>query len=206
MSIDEKPRALPRTKASMSETTRRALLQAARRAFGENGYANVALEDLVDEAGVTRGALYHHFGSKQGLFEALIELLDGEVSASIRAASATIDDPWTRFIRSCQHYLELVTHDVGLRRIIFRDSPSVISYERLREMDHQSAILPIRQAIDELSTSGAIRPIPHEAIAHMINGALADAALWIGDSKEPVQALNEAKTAFEALLSGLRNA
>lgn len=195
-----------RTKAKMSEETRRALLQAARHAFGTKGYANVAMEDLVDEAGVTRGALYHHFSSKQGLFEALIELLDSEISELIKKACSDIEDPWVRFIKSCQFYLELVTHDVGLRRIMFRDSPAVLSYERIRQIDHQSAIIPIRQAIDELSAQGRIRALPRDALAHLINGALADAALWIGDNEDPIQALNEAKLAFEALLSGLQKA
>jgi AcrR family transcriptional regulator len=193
-----------RTKAGMTEATRRLLLETARSAFGTKGYADVALEDLVREAGVTRGALYHHFGSKQGLFEALVAMLDAEITASIHAATAMTDDPWEQFVRGCRRYLELATHDAGMRRIMLRDGPAVLGYEAFRALDHKTAILPIRNAIQDLADRGLIRDLPAEALAHLINGALNDAALWIGDSADPVRALTEAGAAFEALLQGLR--
>ncbi|MFN8830696.1 MAG: TetR/AcrR family transcriptional regulator [Labrys sp. (in: a-proteobacteria)] len=193
-----------RTKAGMTEATRRLLLETARIAFGAKGYSDVALEDLVRDAGVTRGALYHHFGSKQGLFEALVGALDAEITASIHEATSGVGDPWQQFVLGCRRYLEIVTHDAGLRRIMLRDSPAVLGYEAFRALDNETAIVPIRDAILDLSARGLIRPLPAEALAHLINGALCDAALWIGDSADPAAALAQATAAFEAMLAGLR--
>eukprot|EP01036_Dinobryon_divergens_P001560 gene1560-2040_t len=143
MMAQPRPAETRRTKAGMTEATRRLLIETARRAFGEKGYGEVALEDLVREAGVTRGALYHHFGSKQGLFEALVASLDAEITTSIQVATTMSDDPWEQFVQGCRRYLELVTHDAGMRRIMLRDGPAVLGYEAFRALDHETAILPI---------------------------------------------------------------
>jgi AcrR family transcriptional regulator len=191
-----------RSNAELSEASREALLAGAREAFSRHGYAGAPLEELVREAGLTKGALYHHFGSKQGLFVAVVKAIDAEILARVRAEVP--ERPATRagFLRACRLYLEAML-EPGMRRILLIDCPAVLGYSAMRELEIESSIRPIAEMLDALVESGEFPPLDTEATAHLINGALYDAALWMGDSPRPRQALDRAMQAFETLLVGL---
>ncbi|TGQ53563.1 TetR family transcriptional regulator, partial [Mesorhizobium sp. M4B.F.Ca.ET.211.01.1.1] len=95
-----------RTRAEMEET-RATLLAAARRLFSEHGYAGTSMDDLTAQAGLTRGALYHHFGDKKGLLAAVVAQLDKETDLRLQAISDTADDAWEGFVQRCRAYLEM---------------------------------------------------------------------------------------------------
>lgn len=191
-----------RSNAQLSEATRDALLDSARAAFAEHGYADAPLEDLLRGTGLSKGALYHHFGSKQGLFIAVVEAIDAQIVARIRAAVPEHEVTRAAFIEACRIYLQ-ATLEPGVRRILLLDCPAVLGYRATRELDAQTSIKPIADALAALAAAGEIGAIDAEATAHLINGALYDAALWIGESERPRQALDRAMVAFERLLSGL---
>ncbi len=191
-----------RSNAELSEASREALLAGARAAFARHGYANAPLEELVRAAGLTKGALYHHFGSKQGLFIAVVQAIDAEILAQVRAEVP--ERPATRagFVHACRLYLEAML-EPGVRRILLIDCPAVLGYRAMRELEIESSIRPIAEMLDALVESGEVVALDTEATAHLINGALYDAALWIGDDPRPRQALDRAVQAFETLLAGL---
>lgn len=191
-----------RSNSEMSEATREALLDSARAAFAEHGFADAPLEDLLRGTGLSKGALYHHFGSKQGLFIAVVQSIDARIVARIRAAVPETDVTRAAFIAACRIYLQ-ATLEPGVRRILLLDCPAVLGYRATRELDAQTSIAPISEALRDLAAAGEVVALDIEATAHLINGALYDAALWIGDSKRPQQALERAMLAFEQLLSGL---
>jgi AcrR family transcriptional regulator len=191
-----------RSNAQLSEATRGALLESARAAFAEHGFADAPLEDLLRDTGLSKGALYHHFGSKQGLFIAVVQAIDAQIVARIRAAVPEHAVTRAAFIAACRIYLQ-ATLEPGVRRILLLDCPAVLGYRATRELDAQTSIKPIAEVLVALAAAGEVGEIDAEATAHLINGALYDAALWIGDSKRPRQALDRAMLAFERLLSGL---
>jgi AcrR family transcriptional regulator len=192
-----------RSNAELSEATRRILLAEARSAFATHGYADAPIEPVVAAAGLTKGALYHHFGSKRGLFEAVLRDLDAELMRAIEArlphGIATLDE----LLQACGAFLE-ATLDPGVRRILLLDAPAVLGYHATRSYDAQYSIAPIMVVLDALGERAAIAAsLDREAMAHLIAGALYEAALWIGESKSPRRALERATGTLAALLTAL---
>ncbi len=191
-----------KSNAELSEVSRQALLAGARAAFARHGYAEAPLEELVRDAGLTKGALYHHFGSKQGLFVAVVKAIDAQILARIRAEVPAKPATRAGFLKACRLYLE-ATLEPGVRRILLLDCPAVLGYREMRELDIEASIRPIVEALQAMADAGELAPLDAEATAHLINGALYDAALWIGDSERPLQALDRAMQAFTILIAGL---
>jgi AcrR family transcriptional regulator len=189
----------------MREQTTAQLLAAARRAFATGGYAASAMDAICADAGVTRGALYHHFGGKEGLLEAVVYQIDAEISARLDAEEKRHPDPWDGFRACCRLWLEQAL-DPEIQRICFRDAPSVLG-QKLRELDEISTIAEIRASLTTLMASGRIRTTDSEALARMINGALVEAALWVAvvgdDPAAQRAALDRALAAADVLLDGL---
>jgi AcrR family transcriptional regulator len=190
-----------RSRGEMTAGTTAKLVAAARAAFRAEGYAAASMDALCAEAGVTRGALYHHFGGKEGLLEAVVRQIDAEIGARLDAEEARHDDPWDGFRACCRLWLEQAL-DPEIQRIYLRDAPAVIG-PRLREMDETSAVAPIRDALADLMASGRVATTDAEALARMINGALIEAAMWVAASPRPDEALTRAHAATDTLLRGL---
>lgn len=183
-----------------SETTSR-LVSAARQAFAADGYAGSAMDTICANAGVTRGALYHHFGGKEGLLEAVVRQIDNEISDRLDAEEKRHADPWDAFRACCLLWLEQA-RDPEIQRVFLRDASSVLG-ERMRELDQQTSIVEIRDALTSLMQAGRIRQADPDAMAQMINGALVDAALWVAASADQDHALDRALAAADVLLDGL---
>ena len=190
-----------RSRGEMIAATTAKLVAAARAAFRSDGYAAASMDAICAEAGVTRGALYHHFGGKEGLLEAVARQIDAEIGARLDAEEARHDDPWEAFRACCHLWLEQAL-DPEIQRIFLRDAPSVIG-PRLREIDETSSVAPIRDALAELMAAGRVVHTDPEALARLVNGALIDAAMWVAASPRPDAALARAHEATEALLTGL---
>ena len=182
-----------------AETSAR-LLAAARKSFFERGYAGTSMDELCADAGVTRGALYHNFGGKEGLFEAVIRQIDAEIGDRIEAVSgASVDRD--SFIRTCLFYLE-ATLDPEVRRIVLQDGPSVLG-QRLRDIDQEGSIEHLRDAIVGLQDRGEFIDGDATALAMMLNGAMIDAALWIADGDAPDARHAASAKALRSMLDAL---
>ncbi len=182
-----------------AETSAR-LLATARKVFFEKGYAATSMDDLCAEAGVTRGALYHNFGGKEGLFEAVVRQIDDEIGERLLAASGeTVDSD--SFVETCLAYLEAAL-DPEVRRIVFQDGPSVLG-QRLRDIDQEGSVEPLREAILELQTQGEFIEGDASALAVLLNGAMIDAALWIADCDQTSDRHVAASQALRSILVSL---
>jgi AcrR family transcriptional regulator len=190
-----------RSRGDMSAATSARLVSAARAAFARDGFAATSMDALCSEAGVTRGALYHHFGSKEGLLEAVVHQIDAEIGERLDAENQRHADPWEGFRACCHLWLEQAL-DSEIQRIFLKDAPAVLG-QRMREMDEASSIVPLRDALAELMDTGRIARTDPEALARLINGALVDAALWVAAAGEPQPALARAHSATDTLLRGL---
>lgn len=191
-----------KARTEMIEETRKKLVATARQQFGRVGYADTVMDELTAQAGMTRGALYHHFGDKKGLFLAVAQEIDAEMDARLVDISAHAPDNWSAFKGRCRAYLEM-TMEPEVQRILLRDSPSVLGAEYLQAGKLQ-CVASMTRMLKTLMEEKHIAPTSPEVLAHLINGGLMDAAFWIANRPEDKQALAQALDGVELLLNGLK--
>lgn len=175
----------------------------ARQLFSQRGYAAVSTEEVVRTAQVTRGALYHHFAGKRELFLAVFEDAQREIAARIEAAALAASDSWTGLLAGCRAFLE-VSLDPGLQRIVMLDAPAVLGWEMWRQVDAVHGLSSLKAGLTDLIEAGLITPQPVDALAHLLSGAMNEAALWIAQAPDPPEALEQAMTTLQVLLKGLQ--
>lgn len=188
-----------RTRVEMEET-RASLLATARKVFSERGYADTSMDDLTAQAGLTRGALYHHFGDKKGLLLAVVEQIDAEMDGRLQTISDSAGDLWQGFRHRCRAYLEMAL-EPEIQRIVLRDARAVLGGA---SPDSQRHCLDSMQGlIQQLIHQGIVADACPQALASLIYGSLAEAAFWIADGDEGNARLVKAVAALELLLRGL---
>lgn len=188
-----------RTRAEMEET-RATLLATARRVFSEDGYTEASMDELTARAGLTRGALYHHFGDKKGLLAAVVTQIDAEMDARLQAISDGAEDDWAGFCKRCRAYLEMAL-EPEIQRIVLRDARAVLGGATPEAQGH--CVSSMQKIIDRLMQQGVVAQADAQALASMIYGSLAEAAFWIADAEDGSQRLQQATQALELLLRGL---
>lgn len=188
-------------RAEMIDQTRAKLVAAGRRAFAENGYAAASMDQLTSDAGLTRGALYHHFGGKRGLLEAVIEQIDAEAAERLKAAGDRSGDAWQALLDEGVAYIRLAL-EPEFQRIMLLDGPAVLG-DPSRWPGQNACLIATTAAIQALIDQGRIAPVDPEAAARLFDGAALDAALWIAASDDPEAVAERAIAAFLRLASGL---
>lgn len=199
IAIDQPAR---RNRGTMIAETRARLIAAARAAFLADGYAKASMDDLCAQAGLTRGALYHHFGGKEGLLEAVVRQIDGEVNQRLDVLYAERADEWSGFVDCCLAWLRMAL-EPEIQQIMLRDGPAVLG-QRARAIDAEGAVSATAECLAALIGEGTICDVQAEALARQINGALMDTALWVAATEMPEETLVHAEQAILALLNGLR--
>ncbi|MCB0154773.1 MAG: TetR/AcrR family transcriptional regulator [Anaerolineae bacterium] len=190
-------------KAQQAQATIEKLLAVARQEFSAKGYAAASTEEIVQQAGVTRGALYHHFPGKQGLFVAVFEAAQGEINRRIVAAADAAGSPWEQLLAGCRAFLEACI-DPQLQQIVVIDAPAVLGWALWRQVDAAESVNSLRHSLAELIEAGLLKPLPLEALTHLLSGAMNEAAVWIAQTDDPARALAEATSTLEVLLAALR--
>ena len=174
-----------RTQAQRRSATRRALLDAGRELFAARGFAGAGQEEIVEHAGVTRGALAHHFGTKQGLFRAVVESLEGELAEHIATAAMRGDDPMGHLRFGCLAFLDAAL-DPAVRRIVLLDAPAVLGWQAWRELDTTYGLGLVSEALDHCMEAGLMAPRPVQPLAHILLAALNEAAMLVANADDPV--------------------
>ncbi len=194
----------PRTKSAQREATTAALVSAARALFAERGYAGVGTEEIVQRAGVTRGALYHHFrGGKEDLFRAALVEISAETTRRVIAAASATDDPWEALVIGTDAFLDAcATHEV--QQIMLVDGPAVLGWDVWRAADSDYALGLLEQALQRAIDAGRLTDQPARALAHVLIGALDEAAMVVARADDPEAARAEMGMTVRRLLEGLR--
>jgi AcrR family transcriptional regulator len=200
----EAPASERRTQAERSETTRAALIAAARRLFAERGYAEVGTEEIVREAGVTRGALYHHFDGKRLLFEAVYEQIEAELSERIAAGALAAggDSPLDAMRAGAEMFLQACTEPEA-QRIVLLDGPAVLGWDRWREIASEYGLGLIEATLQTAMDAGAIETQPVRPLAHVLMGALDEAAMLVGRAEDPEKMRREVGRTLDSLIAAL---
>ena len=191
-----------RSRPEMIAETRAKLIAAARKAFGERGYADASMDDFTAEAGLTRGALYHHFGDKKGLFEAVVREMDAEMAERLKTLSAAAPTRWDGFVDENVGYVEMAL-EPEVQRIVLRDGPAVLG-DPSAWPGADGCIASLRASLEQLQADGVVKgDIDAEVAARLVSGASTDAALWIANAPDAASASRKAIPAFKALMEGL---
>jgi AcrR family transcriptional regulator len=171
--------------------------------FGARGYAAVGTEEIVRAAGVTRGALYHQFRDKAGLFAAVAEEVEAEIAGRIAAGAAAESTEPTDVLRvGARLFLEACA-EPEVERIILLDAPAVLGWEAWRDLYARYGFGLVRLALQSAMDSGAIVPQPVTPLAHALIGALDECALYVAGAEDRATAQQECFAIFDQILRGL---
>lgn len=187
-----------------SEATRQRLIAAARSLFAERGYAGVGTEQIVQAAGVTRGALYHQFRDKADLFAAVAETIQAEIAERITAGARADGpvEPMTALHAGVRRFLE-VCADPAIERILLLDAPAVLGWQAWRDLADRYGLGLLQQGIQVAIDAGAITPRPVVPLSHALLGALDECAMYIARAEDPEASRRECTAVLQQLLDGL---
>jgi AcrR family transcriptional regulator len=192
-------------KAEQSDATRATLLSVARELFTEQGYAATSTTEIADQAGVTRGALYHHFTAKDDLFRAVFEQLEQEVVDRVARGAATGADALEQMRLGSHAFLDACL-DPAVQRVVLLEGPAVLGWETWQEIEERYGYGLVAAAVDAAIGAGLIDAQPVGPLAHVLFGALSQAGLTVARADDPAVARTEMEAAMDRLLDGLRAA
>jgi AcrR family transcriptional regulator len=189
-------------RARQAEATRSLLIAVARKNFTEHGYAATSIDDIIQQAGVARGALYHHFSGKEALFRAVYEAVEGEVFSQVTEAAASQASPWDAVRAGLSAFLDACL-EPAFRRIVVLDSVSVLQSQVL-EVGIDPVELPmLRTVLTPLLGTTTFGGIAIDALTHVALGGLYGASLYIARASDPRAARAEVDLVLDTLVAGL---
>jgi AcrR family transcriptional regulator len=192
-----------RTQAERSGATRAALIGAARRLFAERGYADVGTEEVVREAGVTRGALYHHFDGKRELLRAVYEEIESEIAQELAERAVPGASVLETLRLGAERFLDRCL-EPEVQRIALLDAPAVLGWEQWREIGARYGLGLIAGLLTAGIEAGEIRRQPVDPLAHALLGALDEVAMLVARADDPAAARAEAGETLAGLVEALR--
>ena len=179
-----------------------AAVEAAMRVFWDKGYEGTSIEDLLRELGMSRGALYHHFDSKEAVFEAVLHEIEAEVAQATVAASRGARDPASALRAGCEAFLDLV-RTPRIRQIVLIDAPAALGWKKWREIEAEHGLGLLKAALTRAAEAGRLRPDQVEMFAHMLLAALIEIALMIARSENSKAAVQHGHKALAKLIDTL---
>jgi AcrR family transcriptional regulator len=191
-----------RTQRERSEATTTEVIAAARKLFADAGYAATSLDAIAAEAGMTKGAIYHHFSNKQEVFRAVYELERERLAEIEREAYSRKRDPWQGFTAACLAFLE-ASLDPRVQRITILDAPGALGWEDIRETYGRHALAMMTLALEESMQAGRLRKRPVEPIAVLLHGAIEELAMHIAHAEDQRAALRTASAELKRLLEAV---
>jgi AcrR family transcriptional regulator len=184
------------------KATRESLITAARGLFGDGGYNATSVGAVLERAGVARGALYHHFATKEELFDAVLDREVARIAALSADAARAADDPVAALRAGCNTWLE-VALDPAVQRVVLLDPPAVVGWARWRALDEEHTLGGLRASIKRISADGRVPAGEVDVLAHMVLAAASEAALMIAQADDQPAALKDGQAAVDTLITRL---
>ena len=190
---------MARASAEEAARTSQEILKNATEVFTSQGFAQASLIDIAQRAGVTRGAVYHHYQNKQGLFRAVVAQLQDDVAAAVvSAAEQTGSSPDAQLRAGSHTFLDAITAPEVVR-ILLIDAPAVVGWEEWRQLDAQSSEVHLREVLHEVGVGDSLL----DALTAQLSGAMNEAALWIAQRGNDASAREQAHQALDVLLGSV---
>jgi AcrR family transcriptional regulator len=188
---------------AQGDATRANLVAAARELFGEHGYADTSIDEVVARAGLTKGAVYHHFEGKEGLFRAVFEQVYREVTDQA-AAEFLGPDSWQALLTGCALWIDAHL-DPAVRRIVLQDARAVLGWDEVRTIENRFGAVALRGALRKAMHAGVLERQPLRPLALLLSGALGEGCLYITEADDPALARTEVLALIERMLSAFRS-
>ncbi|MDN3274144.1 helix-turn-helix domain-containing protein [Frankia sp. RB7] len=189
--------------AERRAATIEAILTAARRLFGTQGFAATTMDGIAEGAGIAKGAVYHHFKTKEAIFEVVFDLVSRDLVVEIDSAARAEKDVLAAMVAGTQHYFA-ATAKGSTGQIILRDGPAVLGWERWREIDAKHFGGKMPRALSVAMEAGLIAKQPVEPLARLLLGAVTEAAVACAGRADIARAGAEYARAFKSLVEALR--
>lgn len=190
---------MPRASAAEAAETARRILETARDRFSADGFAAASVDDIARRAGVTRGAVYHHYDGKLGLFRAVAAELQREVAARVVSAAEGAQDAAGRLRAGSHAFLDAITADRAAR-ILLVDAPAALGWNEWRRLDAQASGRELRDAVEAL---GTVAPAHVDALTQLLSGAMNEAALWLAERPRDTHARRAAHESLDVVLDAV---
>jgi AcrR family transcriptional regulator len=184
------------------QATRQRLVATAARLFAERGYEATSIEEMLQELQVSRGALYHHFDSKEALFEAVLHDIEAEVAEATVVASRGARDPAAALRAGCEAFLELA-RTPRIRQIVLTDAPAVLGWQKWREIEAQHGLGLLKTALLRAAEMGRLPVEQVDIAAHVLLAALIEIALMIARSANAKAATQQGRRALAKLIDSM---
>lgn len=177
------------------------LLNAARKSFALYGFDATSMDKLTAEVGLTRGALYHNFGDKKGLFAAVVERIDSEMALNAKKVGMSQKTLWGSLIAEGEAYIRSAL-DPEIQRIVLLDGPAVLGDPSQWPSQNQ-CLKSTHEIVKQLIDDRILKPVNPATVAMFLNGAAMNAALWIAANPDPEKVLADTLVTFNSLANGL---
>ena len=187
---------------AQGDATKANLVAAARELFGEHGYADTSIEEVVVRAGLTKGAVYHHFDGKEALFRAVFEQVYREVTDQA-AAQFLGPDSWEALLAGCALWIDAHLDPV-VRRIVLQDARAVLGWDEVRTIENRFGAVALRGALRKAMHAGVLERQPLRPLALLLSGALGEGCLYIAETDDAALARTEVLALIERMLSAFR--
>ena len=192
----------PNKNVTRGAATRAQLIDIATRLFASRGYEDTSIEAVLQQAGVSRGSLYHHFAGKEALFEAVLDDVETRVGRQTIAAAVGADGPAAALRAAFLAWIKLAGDPV-VQRILLIDAPAVLGWERWRAMEERHALGAIRATLQAIADQGNLRPELVGTLAHVLLASVNEIALVVARSDDPAAAMKDGADAIDELLRRL---
>jgi AcrR family transcriptional regulator len=193
---------VPDLRSERGRVTRDRIIAAARGLFGEHGYEGSSIEAILAAAGIKRGALYHHFATKEALFDAVLDAVVADIAAHAADAARDLADPVASLRAGLAAWLRMAT-DPAVQRIALLDPPAVIGWTRWRQIDEQHVLGGMRTSLRRIADAGRLPAHEVDLLAHMVLAAVNEAALMIAQADDPDAALVLGQSTVDTLIDRL---
>src|SRR5579871_987037 len=193
------------TRLEKGLATRERIVSAATRAFTTVGYDGTSIEDLLGELQISRGALYHHFDSKEAIFEAVLEKIEADIAKATVDATAGIKDPVVALRTGCDAFLRMAREE-KVRRIVLIDAPAALGWEKWREIDARHGFGLMKATLKAIAKKGLLRSELTETFAHILLASLMETALVIARADNVAKATRNGRAAIRELIDKLLQA
>jgi AcrR family transcriptional regulator len=187
------------TRAAQGRATRGQLIEVATVLFAEHGYEDTSIEAVLSAAGVSRGALYHHFAGKDALFEAVVQTLETRVLAELAKRVQGAPDAVTTLVNAAMAWIDLAGDPV-IQRVVLIDAPAVLGWERRRTIDENHALGAVRATLQGVAQEGRIPEEFIDPFAHMLLSSMDEIALMIARADDPGSAQAQGRAALAELI------
>jgi AcrR family transcriptional regulator len=184
-------------------TTRAHLIDTARQMFGTDGYERTSIDAILRESGVAKGALYHHFPSKEALFDAVLDRVVADLAAEAADAARVATDPADALRNGCARWLHLAAQDPAIQQIVLLDAPAVVGWQRWRELDEIHTLGGVRTSLRRLAREGRLPEADVDVLANMVLAAVNEAILLVPGADDPAAAVERGLRALNVFLDRL---